>query len=46
MARYIEVDFTEVTTKKAMAVKKSKQLSSVLGDEISLCTCGDYIITK
>jgi len=40
MARYIEVDFTEVTTKKAMAVRKSKQLCSVLGDEISLSQGG------
>ncbi|KIL68744.1 hypothetical protein M378DRAFT_196171 [Amanita muscaria Koide BX008] len=31
LARYIEVDFTEVTTKKAMAIKKSNDLSTVLG---------------
>lgn len=30
--RYIEVDFPEVTTKKAMAIKKSKQLANVLGE--------------
>jgi hypothetical protein len=29
---YVELDFPEVTTKKAMAIKKSKDLSAVLGD--------------
>ncbi|KAF8633361.1 hypothetical protein AX17_004532 [Amanita inopinata Kibby_2008] len=32
LARYIEVDFTDITTKKAMAIKKSNTLSAVLGD--------------
>jgi [phosphatase 2A protein]-leucine-carboxy methyltransferase len=32
LARYIEVDFAEVTTKKAMAIKKSKELGVTLGD--------------
>ncbi|KAF5326055.1 hypothetical protein D9611_000286 [Ephemerocybe angulata] len=32
LAKYIEIDFTEVTTKKAMAIRKSKQMNSALGD--------------
>ncbi|CDO78025.1 hypothetical protein BN946_scf184907.g15 [Trametes cinnabarina] len=31
LARYVEIDFPEITTKKAMAIRKSKDLSSVLG---------------
>ncbi|TFK50971.1 leucine carboxyl methyltransferase [Heliocybe sulcata] len=31
LAAYIEVDFAEVTTKKAMAIKKSKDLCGILG---------------
>ncbi|OSD00268.1 leucine carboxyl methyltransferase [Trametes coccinea BRFM310] len=31
LARYIEIDFPEITTKKAMAIRKSKDLSSLLG---------------
>lgn len=35
---YVEVDFPEITTKKAMAIKKNKELLSTLGDasQISL----------
>jgi [phosphatase 2A protein]-leucine-carboxy methyltransferase len=35
---YIEIDFPEITTKKAMSIKKSKALSEILGkpDEIRL----------
>ncbi|KAG5717458.1 hypothetical protein E4T56_gene5999 [Termitomyces sp. T112] len=29
---YVEIDFAEVTSKKAMAIRKSKELSEVLGD--------------
>ena len=29
---YVELDFPEITTKKAMAIKKSKELMSGLGD--------------
>lgn len=29
---YVEVDFMEVTTKKAMCIKKSRELLQVLGD--------------
>ncbi|KAI9062410.1 leucine carboxyl methyltransferase [Trametes sanguinea] len=32
LARYIEIDFPEITTKKAMAIKKSKDLSVLLGN--------------
>ncbi|KAF8624170.1 hypothetical protein AX15_006012 [Amanita polypyramis BW_CC] len=32
LARYIEVDFAEVTTRKAMAIKKSRELNAGLGD--------------
>ncbi|KAJ7152988.1 S-adenosyl-L-methionine-dependent methyltransferase [Mycena filopes] len=32
LAAYIEMDFPEITTKKAMAIRKSKELSAVLGD--------------
>ncbi|KAJ7074545.1 S-adenosyl-L-methionine-dependent methyltransferase [Mycena amicta] len=32
LATYIELDFPEITTKKAMAIRKSKDLSAVLGD--------------
>ncbi|KZT21057.1 leucine carboxyl methyltransferase [Neolentinus lepideus HHB14362 ss-1] len=31
LSAYLEVDFAEITTKKAMAIKKSKELSKVLG---------------
>jgi len=30
--KYIEIDFPEVTAKKAMAIRKSKDLSMILGD--------------
>ncbi|KAJ6491588.1 S-adenosyl-L-methionine-dependent methyltransferase [Mycena vulgaris] len=32
LAAYIELDFPEITSKKAMAIRKSKDLSAVLGD--------------
>ncbi|KAF7291501.1 Leucine carboxyl methyltransferase 1 [Mycena kentingensis (nom. inval.)] len=32
LATYIELDFPEITTKKAMAIRKSKELSGVLAD--------------
>ena len=28
---YFEVDFAEITTKKAMAIRKSRDISAVLG---------------
>ncbi|KAJ7902865.1 S-adenosyl-L-methionine-dependent methyltransferase [Mycena olivaceomarginata] len=31
LAAYVELDFQEITTKKAMAIRKSKELSAVLG---------------
>lgn len=31
VARYVELDFVENTTRKAMAIRKSKELSSLLG---------------
>ena len=38
LAKYIEIDFAENTTKKAMAIRKSKELSAVLGkpEDVSL----------
>jgi [phosphatase 2A protein]-leucine-carboxy methyltransferase len=32
LAKYIEIDFPEVTAKKAMTIRKSKDLSEILGD--------------
>ncbi|KAJ7117888.1 S-adenosyl-L-methionine-dependent methyltransferase [Mycena crocata] len=32
LAAYVELDFPEITSKKAMAIRKSKDLSAVLGD--------------
>ncbi|KAH6913985.1 leucine carboxyl methyltransferase [Coprinopsis sp. MPI-PUGE-AT-0042] len=32
LAAYIEVDFPEIVTKKAMSIRKSKELSAVLGE--------------
>ena len=31
LATYIEIDFAENTTRKAMAIRKSKELSALLG---------------
>ncbi len=36
LAAYIEVDFSEITTKKAMAISKSRYLKTVLGDSSSV----------
>ncbi|KAJ7594892.1 S-adenosyl-L-methionine-dependent methyltransferase [Mycena floridula] len=36
LARYIELDFAEITSKKAMAICKSKELSVALGSEIKI----------
>ncbi|KAK7028339.1 leucine carboxyl methyltransferase 1 [Favolaschia claudopus] len=35
LAAYIEMDFPEITTKKAMAIKKSKEMSAVLGNSVA-----------
>ncbi|KAL5532058.1 PPM1 [Sanghuangporus sanghuang] len=32
IAKYVEIDFAEITTKKAMAIKKNKDLLAVLGE--------------
>lgn len=32
LANYVEIDFPEVTSKKAMAIMRSKELSVVLGN--------------
>jgi len=39
---YVEIDFPEITTKKAMAIRKSKELSAGLGDptQVSLAQGG------
>ncbi|KAJ7119623.1 leucine carboxyl methyltransferase [Mycena epipterygia] len=34
LAAYVELDFPEITSKKAMAIRKSKDLSAVLGTEV------------
>lgn len=41
LAKYIEIDLAENTTKKAMAIRKSKELSAVLGkpEDVSLGAC-------
>ncbi|OBZ69837.1 Leucine carboxyl methyltransferase 1 [Grifola frondosa] len=31
LSKYVELDFSEITTKKAMAIRKSKELSALLG---------------
>ncbi|KAL0578916.1 carboxy methyl transferase for protein phosphatase 2A [Marasmius crinis-equi] len=40
ISAYIEVDFSENTTKKAMAIRKSKELSAVLGQDTKLALGG------
>lgn len=32
LSKYVEIDFAENTTKKAMAIRKSKDLSTLLGN--------------
>ncbi|KAG5637726.1 hypothetical protein H0H81_003436 [Sphagnurus paluster] len=34
LATYVEVDFPEVTTRKAMSIRKSKELGAILGGDI------------
>jgi hypothetical protein len=36
ISSYVELDFPENTTKKAMAIRKSKQLSRILGEEVKV----------
>ena len=38
LAKYIEIDFAENTTRKAMAIHKSRELSALLGkpDDVNL----------
>lgn len=45
---YVEVDFVENTTKKAMAIRKSKELSAVLGppEDIVLGTSSSFPISS
>ncbi len=40
LAKYIEIDFAEITTKKAMAIRKNRDLSAALGkpEDVSLGT--------
>ncbi|KAI0776248.1 leucine carboxyl methyltransferase [Trametes elegans] len=42
LARYVEIDFPQITAKKAMAIRKSKELSATLGrpEEVSLANGG------
>ena len=37
LARYIEVDFPEATTKKAMLIRQKKDLAELLGDDVTIC---------
>lgn len=40
ISAYVELDFAEITSKKAMAIRKSKQLSSLLGDDVKVVQGG------
>ncbi|KAG6839561.1 hypothetical protein C0991_001512 [Blastosporella zonata] len=40
LERYVEVDFAEVTGKKAMAIRKSRELSAVLGEGVQVARGG------
>ncbi|KAF9019758.1 leucine carboxyl methyltransferase [Hymenopellis radicata] len=40
LAKYIEIDFPEITSKKAMTIQKSKPLGSVLGDPAKIQVSG------
>ncbi|TFK80019.1 leucine carboxyl methyltransferase [Polyporus arcularius HHB13444] len=42
LAKYIELDFAEITTKKAMAIRKNRDLSAALGkpEDVSLANGG------
>ncbi|ESK97369.1 leucine carboxyl methyltransferase [Moniliophthora roreri MCA 2997] len=40
LSAYIEVDFAENTMKKAMAIRKSKELNAVLGSDVKLAQGG------
>ncbi|RPD71897.1 leucine carboxyl methyltransferase [Lentinus tigrinus ALCF2SS1-7] len=42
LAKYIELDFAEITTKKAMAIRKHRELSAILGkpEDVSLANGG------
>ncbi|KAF9030674.1 leucine carboxyl methyltransferase [Hymenopellis radicata] len=40
LAKYIEIDFPEITSKKAMTIRKSKPLGSVLGDPAKIQVSG------
>ncbi|KAI0696686.1 leucine carboxyl methyltransferase [Cerioporus squamosus] len=42
LAKYIELDFAEITTKKAMAIRKNRELSAILGkpEDVSLANGG------
>ena len=39
----MEIDFGEVTSKKAMAIRKSKELSEVLGKDIYIGEYGNVL---
>ncbi|KAK7036429.1 carboxy methyl transferase for protein phosphatase 2A [Paramarasmius palmivorus] len=40
LAAYIELDFAENTMKKAMAIRKSKELGAILGNDVKLAQGG------
>jgi hypothetical protein len=39
LSNYVEIDFPEVTGKKAMSIRKSKELSAVLGNPSDILVC-------
>jgi hypothetical protein len=42
LANYVEIDFPEVTSKKVMCIRKSKELSAVLGDAADIHVCKHF----
>lgn len=36
LATYVEIDFAEVTSKKAMMIRKSKELSAIVGEDMRI----------
>ncbi|KZS87292.1 leucine carboxyl methyltransferase [Sistotremastrum niveocremeum HHB9708] len=40
LARYVEIDFPEVTGKKAMSIRKHKELSILLGENVKIIAGG------
>ncbi|KAG6902771.1 hypothetical protein C0995_011919 [Termitomyces sp. Mi166 len=43
LKKYVEIDFAEVTSKKAMAIRKSRELSKVLGEDVRVANGGTTV---